>query len=84
MNGDLDTARLRWAEMREVLSSDGGSATQTSSYFSHWWLSQHEYTAERKPLPADPQRGHQASGPRSIGEPQTGFPNSIRISNPEG
>jgi hypothetical protein len=46
-NGDLDTARLRWSEMRETLSEDGGDANP-NKFILHWWLSQHEYTAERK------------------------------------
>jgi hypothetical protein len=46
-NGDLDTARLRWNNMREVLSSAGPNAN-ANKYLLHWWLARHEYTAERK------------------------------------
>ncbi|MGL5826007.1 MAG: GmrSD restriction endonuclease domain-containing protein [Nocardioides sp.] len=46
-NGDLDTARLKWNEMRQILS-DQGAGTNPNKFILHWWLSQKDYTAERK------------------------------------
>jgi hypothetical protein len=46
-NGDLDSARLRWTEMRETLS-DAGAGANPNKFILHWWLSQREYAAERK------------------------------------
>lgn len=46
-NADLDTARSTWEEMRRLLEEDGGRANP-NKFILHWWLSQREYTAERK------------------------------------
>lgn len=46
-NGDLDTARLTWTEMRANLEEHGGGVN-ANKFILHWWLSRHEYTAERK------------------------------------
>lgn len=46
-NGDLDTARQRWTDMRETLSDAGGGANP-NKFLLHWWLSQRDYVAERK------------------------------------
>lgn len=47
-NGDLDSARIRWNEMREVLAGSSGSSVNPNKFILHWWLSRHSYTAERK------------------------------------
>jgi uncharacterized protein with ParB-like and HNH nuclease domain len=46
-NGDLDTARIQWSEMREELGIRGDGANP-NKFILHWWLSRREYTAERK------------------------------------
>ncbi len=46
-NGDLDSARIRWNEMRESLAVRGGGANP-NKFILHWWLSKKDYTAERK------------------------------------
>lgn len=46
-NADLDTARSTWEEMRRILEEEGGRANP-NKFILHWWLSQREYTAERK------------------------------------
>lgn len=45
-NGDLDTARIAWTNMRETLSA--ASNANPNKFILHWWLSKGEYTAERK------------------------------------
>lgn len=82
-NGDLDTARLRWAEMREVLSSDGGSANP-NKFILHWWLSQHEYTAERKLFRLIRKEVTKPQAPVLLESLKRDSQLYARISNPEG
>ncbi len=44
-NGDLDTARLTWTEIREILEA---AKANPNKFILHWWLSRGAYTAERK------------------------------------
>lgn len=46
-NGDLDLARIGWNEMRQELSV-AGEGVNPNTFILHWWLSQRDYTAERK------------------------------------
>ncbi len=44
-NGDLDLARAGWMNMRETLEA---ASANPNKFVLHWWLSAHDYTAERK------------------------------------
>lgn len=82
-NGDLDNARVRWAEMREVLSAQGNSANP-NKFILHWWLSQNEYTAERKmfrDIRAKVKKSDAPSVLKSLSEDAALY---ARIANPEG
>jgi hypothetical protein len=82
-NGDLDTARVRWAEMRETLSVDGNSANP-NKFILHWWLSHREYTAERKMFREIRAKVKKADAPRVLKDLRDDADLYARIANPDG
>ncbi|MGH8037529.1 MAG: DUF262 domain-containing protein [Stenotrophomonas sp.] len=44
-NRDLDQVSLKWARVRETI--EGKRELDTDTFIYHWWLSKHEYTAQK-------------------------------------
>ena len=81
-NGDLDSARVRWAEMREVLSTKG-NGTNPNKFILHWWLSKNEYTAERKLFRLIKKQAKKSEAPRTLVSLRSDAELYARISSPE-
>lgn len=82
-NGDLDNARVSWAEMREVLSVQGNSANP-NKFILHWWLSQNDYTAERKMFRDIRAKVKKADAPAVLKSLREDAELYARIANPDG
>lgn len=82
-NGDLDTARVEWSSMREVLSVEGNSANP-NKFILHWWLSRREYTAERKLFRLIRAQAKKTDAPEMLSSLARDSRFYARIANPDG
>jgi hypothetical protein len=82
-NADLDTARVRWSGMREVLSTAGNGANP-NKFILHWWLSRYDYTAERKLFRLIKRRVKKADAPGVLASLHSDAELYARIANPDG
>lgn len=80
-NGDLDSARPHWAEMRESLSGYGAGANP-NKLILHWWLSRNDYTAERKLFRLIRKKTDKAEAPTLLASLKNDAALYTRIANP--